>query len=269
MNQNQEGNIEVQYLRPDRIIEERDGRSLIFLPIGLLEWHGPHLPLGVDPLRARSAAIELARTIGGIVMPTLYCGTERERTPEMLESIGFGGDEYVVGMDFPSTTLRSHYFDEGVFGVVLREQLRLLVDAWQFRNVVVVNGHGAENHLAAIGRLSTEFTRSRNAKVFMVMPMHHFPDHGWGHATLEETETLEALLPDTVDVDLLPPKPAPLRNLDWAIVDDAGFRGGAPAVGLVCAEEDPRNSNSPRGKTVWDETIRRLAEIIEAKLRDD
>ena len=55
---------EIQYLRPEQILESRDQHSIVYLPIGPLEWHGPHLPLGVDPLRAQVAAIELAKQIG-------------------------------------------------------------------------------------------------------------------------------------------------------------------------------------------------------------
>ena len=117
--------IEVQYLRPDQVVAARDRGAPIFLPMGPIEWHGPHLPLGVDPLRARFAAIALAEQMDGIVMPTLFVGTERERSPEMLQNIGFEADEYIVGMDFPDNTLKSHYFREEVFAVVLRNQLEL------------------------------------------------------------------------------------------------------------------------------------------------
>jgi hypothetical protein len=41
---------EVQYLRPDQVVASRDANGIIFLPLAPLEWHGPHLPLGVDPL---------------------------------------------------------------------------------------------------------------------------------------------------------------------------------------------------------------------------
>ena len=58
----------------------------------------------------------------------------------MLESIGFGRDEYVVGMDFPDNTLKSLYFKEEVFAILLRNYLELLVDDWRFSRVVLVNG---------------------------------------------------------------------------------------------------------------------------------
>jgi creatinine amidohydrolase len=91
-------------MRPEEIIEERERLPLIYLPIGPLEWHGPHLPLGTDPLHAREVAIGLAKKLGGVVLPPYFIGTERERKPEMLESIGFKKKEWIVGMDFPENS---------------------------------------------------------------------------------------------------------------------------------------------------------------------
>ena len=115
--------VEIQYLLPDEIVKERRRKSIIYLPVGPLEWHGPHLPLGVDALRAHLAAVELARRIGGVVLPTLFIGTERERSKKMLKNIGFKGDEYIVGMDFPSNCLPSLYFPEETFAIILRDYL--------------------------------------------------------------------------------------------------------------------------------------------------
>ena len=56
-------------------------------------------------------------------MPTLFMGTERERSPAKLESIGFRATDYVVGMDFPRNTLKSLYAREEVFALALREHL--------------------------------------------------------------------------------------------------------------------------------------------------
>jgi len=257
--------VEIQYLRPEQILASREADGIVYLPLGPIEWHGPHLPMGVDPLRAQLAAVALAREVGGVVLPTLYIGTERERTPEMLRNIGFQGNEYVVGMDFPACTLPSLYFKEEVFAIVLRNHLDLLIDGWGFSRVVIVNGHGAENHLAVIRRLIAEYEATKAARIVLVMPMEDFPDHGWGHATLEETETLMAHYPETVDLNALPPDEAPLKNTEWAIVDDATFRGRSD-TGMVGADEDPRSADPERGRKRFGRTVRQLKDLLRKEL---
>ena len=253
---------EVQLLTPDEIIAEREKTSLIYLPLAPLEWHGPHLPLGVDPLRAYQAAKKLAGITGGLVLPTLFLGTERERSAEMLKSIGFKGDEYLVGMDFPENSLPSLYFKEEVFALVLRNYLELLSESWRFKNIVVVNGHGAENQLQVISRLVAEFNAGGRTRLMSVMPMLNFPDHKWSHASLEETETLMADYPNSVQLEKLPKKPQPLYNIRWAIVDDQTFRGKPARDYAVRREEDPRDADPIRGRKVFNKTIADLAVII-------
>jgi len=261
----------VQFLRPEEIIYYREKTSLIYLPLGPLEWHGPHLPLGVDPLRAEIAAIRLAEETDGIVLPTLFIGTERERSPEMLKNIGFKGDEYIIGMDFPKNTLKSLYFKEEIFSLVLRNYLELIIDVWGFKNIVIVNGHGAENHKGVIERLRKEFTATRNVKILHIMPMLDFAFgifHS-GHATKEETETLMVYYPESIDLKKLPEKPDPLFNIKYAIVDDPTFNGRPSKDFTVREEEDPRDSNKERGKEIFDETIKQLKELILKEIRED
>ena len=54
--------VRLQWLRPDEVVAERERVSIVYLPIGPIEWHGPHLPLGTDPLQAEHTALELAQT---------------------------------------------------------------------------------------------------------------------------------------------------------------------------------------------------------------
>jgi len=253
---------EVQYMRPDEVVAAREAGAPIFLPVGPLEWHGPHLPLGVDPLRAYQAALALARELNGLVLPTLFVGTERERSPEMLRNIGFAGDEHVEGMDFPQCTLKSLYFREEVFAGLLRDYLAMLIDGWQFRRIVIVNGHGGENHIAVIQRLLTEYNARTQSRVTLVQPMSHYPSSAIGHATVEETETLMLFYPDSVDLGALPPRPEPLENLRFAVVDDASFNGRS-TTHAVCEEADPRKADPAHGREVWDETIRELKALLE------
>jgi creatinine amidohydrolase len=42
----------------------------VLLPVGALEQHGPHLPLGTDGLLASAVAADTAARVGGLVAPT-------------------------------------------------------------------------------------------------------------------------------------------------------------------------------------------------------
>ncbi|MFH0963476.1 MAG: hypothetical protein V2A58_05630 [Planctomycetota bacterium] len=49
--------VEAQYLRPGEIVAIREAHGLIYLPVGPLEWHGPHLPLGVVAVAAEAQGV--------------------------------------------------------------------------------------------------------------------------------------------------------------------------------------------------------------------
>ncbi len=49
-------------LRSADILEEMRACPVVYLPLGALEWHEPHLPYGTDPLYAYEFALRLAAT---------------------------------------------------------------------------------------------------------------------------------------------------------------------------------------------------------------
>ena len=60
-------NTEVRYseLRPAEFRTRLAERPLAYLPLGTLEWHGEHLPLGADSIQSEGLMIECARRLGG------------------------------------------------------------------------------------------------------------------------------------------------------------------------------------------------------------
>lgn len=62
---------------PARILARRQACNLAYLPVGSLEWHGPHVPFGTDYLTVTHLAEEAARRFGGVVFPPLYYGDGR------------------------------------------------------------------------------------------------------------------------------------------------------------------------------------------------
>lgn len=70
-------------LCPAEFQERLQACPVAYLPLGTLEWHGPHLPLGADGIQSQELFMRAARRIGGIVLPKLFLGPDRfYRDPE-------------------------------------------------------------------------------------------------------------------------------------------------------------------------------------------
>ena len=264
--------IEYELMRPPDIVKERDRVPLAFVPIGPLEWHGPHLPLGTDGLHAHEVAVEVARRIGGIVLPTYFVGTETVRLNDQqaqgLGILGFEGTERVVGMDFPEFPVKSLYFEEGAFAVTVREILRL-PKADRYRLIVIVNGHGAVNHQRTLRRLAAEESERPNVWVEYAMAFLPAspPFSDPGHAEKIETSLMMAMRPELVDVASLPPTDVPLRYRDYGVVDGKAFDGNPTPDFTLRREADPRDAAPDLGRKVLNAEVDRLAEIVSAHLR--
>jgi creatinine amidohydrolase len=239
---------QIAYLRPEQILQEMQRCPAVYLPIGPLEWHGPHLPLGVDPLNAENAALQSAAQTGGLVFPTIFWGTERERPPEMLDWLGLDRQSYVVGMDFPANSLPSLYCSEEIFALLVREQLNL-ASKLGFRLIIVITGHAATNQIDVLERLAAEFNGSKQVRVLVVLPFvtNTKGIMEVGHASRIETSVMQALHPQTVRLENLPQLPEPLRNADWAVVDYDTFLGDPTPERTIHAHDDPRRADPEHG----------------------
>jgi hypothetical protein len=80
--------LRIAYLRPNQILSRLAETPVIFVPVAPLEWHGPHLPLGVDAINAERTAEAICEKAGGLVWPTIHFGTEQERPAQVLRNLG-------------------------------------------------------------------------------------------------------------------------------------------------------------------------------------
>ena len=95
----------------------------VFLPVGALEQHGPHLPLGTDAMLATGIAAGAAAAVGGIVAPALSYGYKSQ--PKC------GGGQHFCGTtSLDAATLIGQVRD------TIREFVRHGVE-----RLVLVNGH--------------------------------------------------------------------------------------------------------------------------------
>ena len=252
-----EGDWNLSFLFPDEVAEARGRTGLVMLPLAPVEWHGPHLAMGCDGLLAHAFARRLARELRSPYFPPLFLGTERERRPEVLTSLGFSGTEFIEGMDFPANSVKSAYVKEDVFSLAVRGTLDALFERMGFRFVLIVNGHGADNQKSVLDRLCAEFNGGGRKRLMWVYP--GFPRSlvagSIGHAAGEESSMLSAMWPDCVDLSRLPAS-GPLRNVEHAIVDGDTFDGSPTRDFTVREEQDPRKHTDARvGARFVDEAV--------------
>jgi creatinine amidohydrolase len=240
-----------EWLRPTQLIERRDACPLVIVPVGLMEYHGPHLPVGVDAINATGIAHAVCQELRkGVVLPTLMMGTERERSEEKLESLGFPPNAYIVGMDLPGRLWNSHYLSEEVFAIHLAAELRLLIGNG-YRYIFIANGHGGVNHIEAIRRICVELSATTPTKLAwrLTLSQQSSQTRG-GHADLVETSLLMHYDVASVDLDTLPPRDVPIRTNEYSIVDSIGFTPQYRPDHVV--QDDPRDATAERGRKLFE-----------------
>ncbi len=198
-------------LRPDELTAIRSKSPAVYLPWGALEWHGPHLPLGLDGIVAEAVANRAIRRTGGVLMPTTWWPTGVLPHPE---SLGVSGASLGGMLDDIFTQLA----------------------AVGWRVAVIVSGHcGHAHELAMIAAAERAITR-HGLLALAVSPLALVDESMIDHAALWETSLALALRPDLVVLDAL--GHAPLRPKSSAVIghdprDTASASIGASALDLA------------------------------------
>lgn len=171
---------------PEVAALDRDATVLV-LPLGSVEQHGHHMPLGTDTLLAHSVSLRAAECSAGkvLVLPPPWYGFSAHH------------------MAFPgSITLRA----ETLMAMV--EDVVASLVRHRFRRIVVVNGHGGNSPVidllaATLGhqhygaaRIAalTYFQLARDA----IAALRQSRPGGMGHACEFETSMIQHLRPDLV-----------------------------------------------------------------------
>jgi creatinine amidohydrolase len=268
--------VRFELLRPAQLCEEHERCPLVFLPVAPLEYHGPHLPLGMDPLNAGFCAQEACRRLGkGVVMPTLYMGTERERPAWMLKSLGFKDDDWVVGMDFPTATWPSQYYQEHLFGLVVASTIEMLI-AQGYRAIVIVNGHGAWNQLETLERLCRHYSHATDAVVTwkLAFILDIAEKNLAGHADIFETSLMLYYEKEIyggqklVDLAALPPRQTPIHYVDFSVVDGPGFSENPSPGRVLSPGADPRDATAEKGRKIFEDTVAMYVALAAKALKE-
>src|SRR6266516_5522003 len=110
---------------------EAASESLLVIPLGATEQHGPHLPLGTDTMLveavAERALLELQRSFPVVLAPTLALGSSGHH-------VSFGGTLSLTSLS--------------LYGVLM--EFGRSAASGGFRRIFYLNGHGGNHELAQV-----------------------------------------------------------------------------------------------------------------------
>lgn len=174
----------VDRLSPQEIEARLSAASIAYLPLGSLEFHGPHLPIGLDALTAYGLCLHAAERSGGIVLPTLHqaVGGEHSRYP------------WTIMSDSPAA-----------IETLMTETLSRLSE-FGVRRAVLLSGHFADEQRDLIARVADEWNATGEPlhAVGRTLGQAPEPPVAPDHAGRFESLLLHSLAPELVHVDALP-----------------------------------------------------------------
>ncbi len=211
---------------------------LVILPVGALEAHGPHLPLGADQIQAEATALAVAERLDALVAPTLAFGSAP------------AAGRFPGTVSLPPSALAAHT------RAVLGEFARMGV-----RRLLVLSGHADRGHMAALREAAQTTMESTPAIRIAVLSDYDFvyelrgrsAPADDGHAGLLETARLLALAPALVGAT----RPA-------GTLHRSPFLPGAatPAEWPESVIGDPGPATAELGRRVQEHVLARIEETV-------
>ncbi len=207
--------VRYQMLRPAEAVARRKACSVAYIPIGTLEWHGVHNPLGADTLQAEGLAVLCAQKGGGLVFPPLWYGESRLEC--LVEATAADRDKIAEGMELPPENFSPASFpftrtEQALAYQKLLQHILAEAETLGFELGVFIAGHAPlVDYARAAALLHNQRARHRKnamlawAFIDYLLVRDRYPGSG-DHAAGWETSHVMALPPETVDLGLLPPK---------------------------------------------------------------
>lgn len=116
----------VSYMAPSELREKLQKKAVLYLPIGSVEWHNEHLPLGTDTFHAAVLAEALCETVGGAMLPGYWWNTGCCHRCDV-----------------------TYYMAESIYQETLTTVLRGLAD-FPAKLLVLINGHGGDFQMESL-----------------------------------------------------------------------------------------------------------------------
>jgi len=211
--------IRYEEMLPHEIIARREKFPAAFIGLGGLEWHGEHLAVGNDALKAEKLCELAAEKTGGFAFPTLWYGE-----PRTFKLIEVYYDDIQSFMNYEKQKFSENYMG---FRKSPEEQIKFYKELL-FHTLVQMNSLGMKAVCLLCGhyplhKWASEVAEEFNSlfsdtQVFAGIEFHYPPeskDVGGDHAAKWETSYLWYLRPDCVDMSIfLKREDEPLIGVD-------------------------------------------------------
>lgn len=170
--------VQLQFMRPAQLEEALRRFPIVYVPFGLIEWHGKHLPLGTDTLKAHGILVKCAEKFGGVVYPPIY---------------------------FPYAPPGEGEFQDAEFRVPLLTALFQQLKATGFRVIIGVSGHDVGAQIDMINKaLAPVVADGTVAGVGLwEITLSWSEESQTDHAAKWETSTMMFFYPDLVNLSEL------------------------------------------------------------------
>ena len=172
--------VQMQFMRPAQLEAAARAFPVAYVPFGLIEWHGKHLPLGNDALKAHAILVKTAERFGGVVYPPVY---------------------------FPAATFANGVFQDAdrMYKVPLVEALFQALKATGFRAIIGVSGHNIPEQIQMIEKALEPVVADgaiAGAALWEVS-LSMSDESSTDHAAKWETSNMMFFYPDCVDMAAL------------------------------------------------------------------
>ena len=206
--------VRYQMLRPGELLKRREACPVVYIPIGTLEWHGLHDPLGTDTLQAEYLSDLCAKLGGGLVFPPLYYG--ECRTEGLMESTAEDRCEIAREMQLPPDNFNPERFlfseaEQNEHYQQLLIHILNQAETLGFEVAVLMAGHYPLVDHARAAALVYNRHRRRAGKMLAWATLDFLYllekyDYAGDHAAGWETSHCLAIDPTLVDLSALKPK---------------------------------------------------------------
>jgi creatinine amidohydrolase len=234
-------------------------RTMVVLPVGAVEQHGPHLPVITDTLIGQAVlnrALALRPDDGRVwALPVQAYGKSNEHT-------GFPGT-FALGAETLAHTLRD---------------IARGVHASGLKRLMVLNSHGGNPEI--IDYVARDLRAELGLFCFTAHPFRFAPAHsiisaaeeGYGiHGGESETSLVLAIAPELVHADRyapeLPPVRASMRR--FTLKGAASFGWLTRDLSQSGTIGDPREASAEKGRAILEAQARLVAELIDEALAID
>ena len=208
--------VRAAYLHPRDFRRRLEHRPVAWLPVGTLKWHGFHLPLGFDGVKAELLSVKAAEQIGGVVFPALYYGDHRGILQEAMFLPGiFPGLTYDHRAELArelggDAFLHAANADREQGGGALDSHVELLlrvfwgIRAYGFTRIVAIAGHYP--NVVPLRAAAARFHGLQHSCQVIVGTEEDLSGiPGGDHAARYETSQMMVLAPELVRLEELKP----------------------------------------------------------------